>query len=65
VGVGRGDARRDLADHVLSKFERDEHAALDEVIARAADAAEMFAVAGIDKVMNVYNPEATAPETTD
>jgi peptidyl-tRNA hydrolase, PTH1 family len=65
VGVGRGDARRDLADHVLSKFERDEHAALDEVIARAADAAEMFAVDGIDKVMNVYNPEATAPETTD
>jgi PTH1 family peptidyl-tRNA hydrolase len=65
VGVGRGDARRDLADHVLSKFERDEREALDEVIARAADAAEMFAVDGIDKVMNVYNPEATAPETTD
>jgi peptidyl-tRNA hydrolase, PTH1 family len=65
LGVGRGDARRDLADHVLSKFERDEQGALDEVIARAADAAEMFAVDGIDKVMNVYNPEATAPETTD
>ncbi len=25
LGVGRGDARRDLADHVLSKFEPDEH----------------------------------------
>ena len=63
LGVGRGDARRDLADHVLSKFERDEASALDEFIARAADAAEMFAVADIGKVMNVYNPESTASET--
>jgi peptidyl-tRNA hydrolase len=46
---------------VLSKFEADERSALDEFITRAADAAEMFAVDGIDKVMNVYNPEATAP----
>ena len=62
LGVGRGDARRDLADHVLSKFEADERPALEEFITRAADAAEMFAVDGIGKVMNVYNPEATAPE---
>ena len=61
LGVGRGDLRRDLADRVLSKFEADERSALDEFIARAADAAEMFAVDGIDRVMNVYNPEATAP----
>ena len=65
LGVGRGDARRDLADHVLSKFERDEQQALDEFIARAADAAVMFAVDRIARGMNVYNPEATAPETTD
>ena len=65
LGVGRGDARRDLADHVLAKFERDEQAALEGFIARAADAAEMFAVDGIAKVMNVYNPEATAPDITD
>jgi PTH1 family peptidyl-tRNA hydrolase len=44
LGVGRGDPRIDLADHVLAKFESDERAALDEFIARAADAAEMFAV---------------------
>jgi PTH1 family peptidyl-tRNA hydrolase len=62
VGVGRGDARRDLADHVLSKFEGGEKAELEGVIARAADAAEMFAAAGIDKVMNAYNPDAAAPE---
>ena len=62
LGVGRGDPRRDLADHVLAKFEPEERPVLDEFIARAADAAEMFAVEGIAKVMNVYNPDTTAPE---
>lgn len=62
LGVGRGDARRDLADHVLSKFEADERTALESFIARAADAAEMFAAEGISKVMNVYNPDAPASE---
>jgi peptidyl-tRNA hydrolase, PTH1 family len=62
LGVGRGDARRDLADHVLSKFEADELSALEEFIGRAADAAEMFAAEGIEKVMNTYNPGATDPD---
>ena len=62
LGVGRGDPRRDLADHVLSKFEPGEVPVLEECIARAADAAEMFAVEGIEKVMNTYNPDATGPE---
>ena len=62
LGVGRGDARRNLADHVLSKFEPDERPALDEFITRAADAAEMFAVTDIATVMNAYNPETTVPE---
>jgi len=62
LGVGRGDPRRELADHVLAKFEPDEREGLEEFIARAADAAEMFAVEGIQKVMNVYNPETTDPE---
>jgi PTH1 family peptidyl-tRNA hydrolase len=63
LGVGRGDGRRDLADHVLSKFERGELAELESFIARAADAAEMFAAEGIAKVMNVYNPDVAAPDT--
>jgi peptidyl-tRNA hydrolase, PTH1 family len=62
LGVGRGDGRRDLADHVLAKFEADERADLELFITRAADAAEMFAVEGIDKVMNSYNPDTTGPE---
>ena len=62
LGVGRGDARRDLADHVLAKFEKGEQAELETLIARAADAAEMFAVADIEKVMRTYNPDPTEPE---
>jgi len=62
LGIGRGDGRRDLADFVTAKFEPAERAELETFIARAADAAEMFAVDGIGRVMNTYNPEATAPE---
>jgi PTH1 family peptidyl-tRNA hydrolase len=58
LGVGRGDGRRDLADHVLAKFERSEQAELETFIGRGADAAEMFAADGIAKVMNVFNPDA-------
>lgn len=65
LGVGRGDRRRDLADHVLSKFEPDERAGLESFISRAADAAEMFAVESIAKVMNAFNPDATVSDTTD
>ena len=57
VGVGRGDARRDLADHVLATFEPAEREQLESVITRAADAAEMFAAEGIVKVMNTYNAD--------
>ncbi len=57
VGIGRGDRRRDLADVVLSKFEPAERDQLESVITRAADAAEMFAAAGILTVMNAYNPD--------
>jgi PTH1 family peptidyl-tRNA hydrolase len=62
LGVGRGDARRDLGDHVLAKFESGERADLETFIMRAADAVEMFAVAGIGQVMNTYNPDPTEPD---
>ena len=65
LGVGRGDGRRDLADHVLARFERSEQAELESLITRAADAAEMFAAEGISKVMNAFNPGATAPTDAD
>jgi PTH1 family peptidyl-tRNA hydrolase len=62
LGVGRGDDKRKLGDHVLSIFERSERAELESFITRAADAAEMFAAEGILKVMNTYNPETADPE---
>jgi peptidyl-tRNA hydrolase, PTH1 family len=55
VGVGRGDARRDLADHVLAKFDHDETADVERMTTRAADAAEMFIASGIEAVMNGFN----------
>jgi len=55
LGVGRGDDRRDLADHVLARFEPQEHEEATRMIARAADAAQMFITSGIEAVMNTYN----------
>jgi len=54
-GVGRGDARRDLADHVLATFDKDEQPVVNEAIGRAADAAEVFVSEGIAPMMNRFN----------
>jgi peptidyl-tRNA hydrolase, PTH1 family len=58
IGVGRGDARRDLADHVLSKFDPDERETIQAATLRAAVAAEMFTSEGIGRVMNTFNAAA-------
>ena len=55
VGVGRGDNRRDLADHVLGRFEPSERETVSAAVLRAADAAEMFLSDGIERVMNAFN----------
>jgi PTH1 family peptidyl-tRNA hydrolase len=55
VGVGRGDARRDLADHVLATFDRDEQQAVTEAIVRAAEAVEVFVSDGLGPMMNKFN----------
>jgi PTH1 family peptidyl-tRNA hydrolase len=73
VGIGRGPEgpegpdgktrRRDLADHVLSRFEPDEASEVERMVARAADAAETFVTSGIAAVMNGYN--GGDPATTE
>jgi PTH1 family peptidyl-tRNA hydrolase len=63
VGVGRGDSQRDLADHVLARFDKDEVAEVERMIARGADAAETFMTSGIEAVMNAYN--GGDPATTE
>ncbi len=55
VGVGRGDGRRDLADHVTAEFEPEERPGIEAAIARAADAVETWVSDGLAKVMNVFN----------
>jgi PTH1 family peptidyl-tRNA hydrolase len=55
VGVGRGDPRRDLADHVLSRVTGEARETLTEAITIAADATELFMRAPILELMNRFN----------
>ena len=59
VGVGRGDADRDLADHVLARVPPDERERLSEAAARAADASECWVTEGIEPAMNRFNRDET------
>jgi PTH1 family peptidyl-tRNA hydrolase len=60
IGVGRGDDRRDLADHVLAKFDAEERTIVAETVDRSADAVELFIAEGIGPVMNRYNRKEDA-----
>ena len=62
LGVGRGDPRRDLADHVLARFDPDEEGPIAEAIGRAAEAVELFLTDGIEAVMNRYNRKPDVAE---
>jgi PTH1 family peptidyl-tRNA hydrolase len=62
IGVGRGDARRDLADHVLTRFDKDEAEEVERMTVRAADAADTFITSGIAAVMNGFNGDPEGPE---
>jgi PTH1 family peptidyl-tRNA hydrolase len=60
IGVGRGDGRLDLADHVLAKFDPEERTIVAEAVGRAADATELFVAEGIAAVMNRFNRKEDA-----
>ena len=55
IGVGRGDARRDLADHVLARFDAEEAGEVQAMIGRAAEAVELWVDKGLAAMMNLYN----------
>lgn len=55
VGVGRGDDRRQLADHVLGRFEPAERDTVSAAVLRAADASERYLSEGIERVMSAFN----------
>jgi PTH1 family peptidyl-tRNA hydrolase len=55
VGVGRGDARRDLADHVLARFAPEERARIARATTRATEAVERWIAHGLADVMTTFN----------
>ena len=65
IGVGRGDPRRDLADHVLARFDEDERAEAEALVGRAADAVGLFVTEGIGAVMNRYNRKVDSESPTE
>ena len=65
IGVGRGDSRRDLADHVLARFDPAERDVVEESVARAADAIEAFAADGVQTAMNRFNRKTEDEKTED
>ena len=67
VGVGRGDPRRDLSDHVLSRVDAELRETLVEATAKAADAAELFLAAPIEELMKRFNaaPKSEAEAKAD
>jgi peptidyl-tRNA hydrolase, PTH1 family len=54
-GIGQGPPGRDAAKYVLGRFTREEEAALPDMIARAADAADTVIRDGFTTAMNRYN----------
>jgi PTH1 family peptidyl-tRNA hydrolase len=55
IGIGRPPGRMDPAAFVLQNFSREEMKILSEIIDRAADAALIFVMDGLNKAMNRYN----------
>jgi len=55
IGIGRLDGMREISNHVLGKFDASESVLLEKVLTRAAEQAECWLDAGIEKAMNQYN----------
>ena len=65
IGIGRGDPTWDLADHVLSRFARDERDSVADAVNRAADAVELFVEDGLEAVMSRFNAESGTSEKAE
>jgi PTH1 family peptidyl-tRNA hydrolase len=55
VGIGRRDGLREITGHVLGRFGSTEAALVDKVLTMAADQAETWLEAGIQKAMSQFN----------
>ena len=55
IGVGRGEAGKNLSSFVLGRFTEEEHETITAAVLRAADATEVFIEQGIAPAMNIFN----------
>jgi PTH1 family peptidyl-tRNA hydrolase len=67
VGIGQGPPGRDAASYVLGRFTREEQEQIPEIVARAADAAEVVLRDGLIAAMNRFNQttDDRRPKTED
>jgi len=63
IGIGRQNAAREITGHVLSRFDSTERDLVDKVLTLAADQAECWLMAGIQKAMNQFNGPVNGTET--
>lgn len=64
IGVGAAEDSGALREHVLEGFDADEAAVIDEVLERAADAAECWVREGPTAAMNRFNRRARKEDST-
>lgn len=55
IGIGRLEGAREITGHVLGRFNSTEAAVVDKVLTVAADQAEAWLTAGIQKAMSQFN----------
>ncbi len=65
VGVDPGHPVKDGARYILGQFKKQQYEALDEVLDRAAEAAEMVVQQGVGPAMNKFNRKPEAPAALD
>ena len=65
MGVGRGPGQRDISGYVLTRFDDEEVASVNELIIRTSDAVDLFIKSGIIPVMNRFNGLDRVTEITD
>lgn len=57
IGIGPPPPNWDVADYVLSRFTEDEQHWVNDAVQRAAEAARVWSVSGIDVCMNQFNAD--------
>lgn len=62
LGIGKDVINKDLSEHVLSAFKKDELAVLYKVLDEAVKVMESWIAEGTDKCMNLYNKKIKSKE---